>query len=152
MKSYMEQQCLRENTDRKAVVCLHSIAPVVSSSLYKTSCFLDSFVREVKSSISRSDIARSARISKLSLFCLHSSTNRHFFIKFSFPLLIGKILGVEKRGQRRHFLRVTIKNAAYQTSDASSITPAVRKRVGGVLVPLFFCKFKTLEDHSRQVI
>jgi len=34
-----------------------------------------------------------------------------FFIKFSLPLLIGKILEVEKRGQRRHFLRVTIKNA-----------------------------------------
>ena len=34
-----------------------------------------------------------------------------FFIKFSLPLLIGKVLEVEKRGQRRHFLRVTIKNA-----------------------------------------
>jgi hypothetical protein len=56
-----------------------------------------------------------------------------FFIKFSVPLLIGKILEVEKRGQRRHFLRVTIKNAEILMLQVQRQWEA-REVEGGLLV------------------
>lgn len=66
----------------------------------------------------------------------HPSANRHFFIKFSLPPLIGKVLGVEKEGTEA-FLRVTIKSLETAVSPSS---------------PAFVCLFVSEENIQQANI